>query len=205
MLYYNPHIKRLVDLTLAALAFILFSPLLYFIIIFIKLDSTGSTFFGQKRVGRDFRPFQLLKFRSMAVPDDLKQGQFEPGGSSRITRVGSFLRKTKLDELPELYNVFNGDMSIVGPRPEVEKYVELYTKDFEAVLKVRPGLSDFASIKYRDEELILAGRKDPEGYYINTILPDKLNLAKQYAQQISFKIDMRIIRKTFQRIFINNN
>lgn len=141
----------------------------------------------------------------MAVPDDLKQGQFEPGGSSRITRVGSFLRKTKLDELPELFNVLNGDMSIVGPRPEVEKYVQLYTKDFEAVLKIRPGLSDFASIKYRDEESILSKQGDPEKYYIESILPDKLSLAKQYAQQISFKIDMRIMRETIQRIFINNN
>jgi lipopolysaccharide/colanic/teichoic acid biosynthesis glycosyltransferase len=140
----------------------------------------------------------------MALPDDLKQGQFEPGDSSRITRVGSFLRKTKLDELPELFNVVNSDMSIVGPRPEVEKYVQVYTKDFEAVLKVSPGLSDFASIKYRDEESILSKQADPEKYYIETILPDKLSLAKQYAQQISFKTDMRIMRETIQSIFRNS-
>jgi len=200
VLYYNPHIKRLVDLTLAAFAFILFSPLLYFIIIFIKLDSTGSTFFRQKRVGRDFRPFQLLKFRSMAVPDDLKQGQFEPGDSSRITRVGSFLRKTKLDELPELYNVFNGDMSIVGPRPEVPKYRHVYTGEFAPVLSLRPGITDLASIKYRNEELLLRQGSDPEKMYSEVILPDKLRLCLKYKEIISFKTDLKIIFSTLRRV-----
>ncbi len=202
---YFPTIKRLLDLFISVSSLLILSPLFFLIILSIKLGSSGSAFFRQKRVGREFRPFQLLKFGSMTVPDDLKQGQFEPGDGSRITRVGSFLRKTKLDELPELYNVFNGDMSIVGPRPEVEKYVRIYVKDFEAVLEIRPGLSDFASIKYRDEESILAKQPDPEKYYIETILPDKLSLATKYAQQISFKTDMRIMRDTIQRIFRNRS
>ncbi len=202
---YERYFKRVLDILLSAIGLMSFSIVFYFAILFIKLESKGPALFRHRRIGKDFRPFQLIKFRSMTTPEETGQGKFEPGDSSRITRVGSFLRKTKLDELPELFNVLNGDMSIVGPRPEVEKYVQLYTKDFEVVLKVRPGLSDFASIKYRDEESVLSKQADPEKYYIETILPDKLSLAKQYAQQISFKTDMRIIRDTIQSIFRNRS
>ena len=130
------------------------------------------------------------------------QREFEPGDNARVTRVGSFLRKAKLDELPELFNVFSGDMSIVGPRPEVEKYVRAYPEDFKAILKIRPGLSDFASIKYRDEESILASQPDPEAHYLNVLLPDKVRLARLYAEEISFSTDLRIIRDTLRSIVI---
>lgn len=136
----------------------------------------------------------------MTVLRNPEQGEFDPGDKHRITRAGSFLRKTKLDELPELFNVLNGDMSIVGPRPEVEKYVKVYHEDFKEILKIRPGLSDYASVKYRDEETILANQSDPESYYRQVILPDKINLAKRYIKDISFKTDMQIIGETLKCI-----
>jgi lipopolysaccharide/colanic/teichoic acid biosynthesis glycosyltransferase len=136
----------------------------------------------------------------MAVFQNQEDRVFEPGDDSRVTRVGSFLRRFKLDELPELFNVLNGDMSIVGPRPEVEKYVLAYRKDFQTALKIRPGLSDLASIKYHDEEAILARQQDPERYYLHVILPDKLRLAKRYLKDLSFKTDMHIIKDTIKSV-----
>jgi len=197
---YNPSLKRLLDLVLTAIALLILSPIFYFIIIFIRLDSTGPAFFKQKRIGQHFRPFHLIKFRSMAVHGSLMQHEFDPGYIGRVTRIGAFLRKTKLDELPELFNVLTGDMSIVGPRPEVEKYVNFYSEDFKEILKVRPGLSDYASIKYRDEEKILADRAHPEKFYEEEILPDKLHLAKEYIESISFKTDIHIIVETLKSI-----
>jgi len=192
--------KRLLDIIFSTTAVLVFSPLFYLAIIFIKIDSTGPVFFRQKRIGRHFAPFYLIKFRSMTVLRNPEQGEFDPGDKHRITRAGSFLRKTKLDELPELFNVLNGDMSIVGPRPEVEKYVKVYHEDFKEILKIRPGLSDYASVKYRDEETILANQSDPESYYRQVILPDKINLAKRYIKDISFKTDMQIIGETLKCI-----
>lgn len=127
-------------------------------------------------------------------------GEFEPGCINRITKTGFFIRKTKLDELPELFNVLKGDMSLVGPRPEVERYVQIYQEDFKEVLKIRPGLSDFASIKYRDEEDILSKQRDPEQYYCHVILPDKLQLAKYYVEKMSLKKDLAIIGRTLMRV-----
>ena len=139
----------------------------------------------------------------MSIPKNISQQEFDPGDINRVTRVGKFLRKTKLDELPELFNVLNGDMSIVGSRPEVKKYVKVYPDDFKEILKIKPGLSDYASIKYRDEETILANQSDPERYYRQFILPDKLYLAKRYIEDISFKTDMRIIKETLKCIVKN--
>jgi len=139
----------------------------------------------------------------MSIPKNISQQEFDPGDINRVTRVGKFLRKTKLDELPELFNVLNGDMSIVGSRPEVKKYVKVYPDDFKEILKIKPGLSDYASIKYRDEETILANQSDPERYYRQFILPDKLYLAKRYIEDISFKTDMRIIKETLKCILKN--
>lgn len=136
----------------------------------------------------------------MVLPRNERKAEFEPGDKSRVTRVGSFLRKLKLDELPELYNVLNGDIGIVGPRPEVEKYVQAYPEDFKMILRIRPGLSDYASIKYSDEEAILASQLDPEKYYLNVILPDKVRLARLYAEEISFSTDLRIIIDTLRSI-----
>ena len=202
MLHYNPHYKRLIDITLAFLAFTVFSPIFYLIIIFIKLESNGPAFFKQERIGRHFKPFRLIKFRSMVLSQNKAKSQFEPGDISRITRVGAFLRRLKIDELPELYNVLNGDMSIVGPRPEVEEYVRIYPEDFKMILKNRPGLSDYASVKHCDEEKTLAVQPDPEEHYLNVILPDKLRLARLYDEEISFKTDLHIIRNTLKIMVI---
>jgi lipopolysaccharide/colanic/teichoic acid biosynthesis glycosyltransferase len=140
----------------------------------------------------------------MSVSSEAVLSEFDPGDHSRVTRVGSFLRRTKLDELPEFFNVINGDMSIVGPRPEVADYVQAYSEDFKLIFKVRPGLSDFASIKYRDEEAILAGKPDPGAYYLNVILPDKLRLAKLYVRNVSFSTDFRIIIDTIKSVVKGN-
>jgi lipopolysaccharide/colanic/teichoic acid biosynthesis glycosyltransferase len=136
----------------------------------------------------------------MAVSQNPRARDFEPGDDSRVTRAGSFLRKLKLDEVPQLFNVLSGDMSIVGPRPEVEKYVKAYQKDFATILSIRPGLSDFASIKYHDEESILADQTDPETYYREVILPDKLRLAKRYVEEMSLTTDVQIIKDTIKSV-----
>ncbi len=200
MIEYYLVTKRLLDVLLSALAILILWPLFYLIIVFVKLDSIGTVFYRQKRIGKDFRPFQLVKFRSMCVSENPGQREFDPGDKSRVTRVGLFLRKTKLDELPELFNVLKGDMSIVGPRPEVSKYVHSSPEDFKTILKIRPGLSDYASIKYRSEEAILAAKGDPEHYYVHTILPDKLRLARRYAKEVSLGTDLRIIGDTIRSI-----
>jgi lipopolysaccharide/colanic/teichoic acid biosynthesis glycosyltransferase len=197
---YDPFIKRSLDILVSSAALLFLSPLFYLIIFIIKSGSPGPVFFKQKRIGKGFRPFKLIKFRSMAVTENLGDGDFDPGDNSRVTKVGSFLRRSKLDELPELFNVLTGDMSIVGPRPEVEKYVKTHQKDFERTLRIRPGLSDFASIKYHDEEAILAGQADPERYYREVILPDKLRLAKRYVEEMSFRTDLKIIKHTINSV-----
>lgn len=201
MLKYDPHIKRMLDIILSALAILFLLPLFCLLIILIRVDSSGPVLFKQRRVGKDYGFFSLIKFRSMIQKEDAMRGQFDPGDSRRVTHIGRLIRKTKMDELPELFNVFLGDMSIVGPRPEVEKYVSLFRDDYEIVLKVRPGLSDFASIKYRDEEKILSNIQDPESYYIEKILPDKLHLASKYVKNISLNTDFHIILKTIKSIF----
>jgi len=164
------------------------------------VDSKGSPFFIQVRIGKEMLPFRLIKFRSMTQVSNLTEVQFNPGDKHRTTRVGRFLRKTKIDELPELINIIKGEMSIVGPRPEVEKYVLAHSENFKKILQIRPGLTDFASIKYRDEEDILASKRDPENYYSRVILPDKLNMAKRYLQQVSFDTDLYIIKNTLKSI-----
>jgi len=145
-------------------------------------------------------PFRLIKFRSMTWKKNAYRGRFDPGNNCRVTKVGKLLRSTKVDELPELFNVLKGEMSIVGPRPEVARYVEAYPEGFKEILHIRPGLSDFASMKYRDEEAILSGQDEPETYYRKVILPDKLQLAKQYIKTISFKSDLSIIGNTLKSI-----
>ena len=200
MIKYNPHIKRSVDFFLSSLAIIFFTPLIITISILICIDSKGSPFFIQERFGRKLVPFRLIKFRSMSSEGVGGNYGFSPGDSRRVTKIGSILRKTKIDELPELFNILKGDMSFVGPRPEVAEYVHAYPNDFEAILIVRPGLTDFASIKYRNEEEILADKADPEKYYRNVILPDKIELARDYVDNISFKMDMSIIRDTLKAV-----
>jgi lipopolysaccharide/colanic/teichoic acid biosynthesis glycosyltransferase len=197
---YDPFIKRLLDLALASAAFLFLSPLFLLIIILIKLDSSGPAFYIQERIGKGMRPFRLIKFRSMTIRRASKDRQFDPGDVDRVTRVGSFLRKTKLDELPELINIVRGEMSIVGPRPEVPRFVEAYPKEYREITQIRPGLSDFASIKYRHEEEILACHSNPEKCYRETVLPDKLELAQRYCKEVSLRTDLRIIANTIKTV-----
>lgn len=200
MFRYNPYIKRTLDILLSFFALLFISPLLVLLCILISLESRGGLFFFQRRIGKDFVPFRLIKFRSMRKDRAAQKKQFEPGDKRRVTRLGELLRNTKLDELPELFNVLFGDMSIVGPRPEVEKYVRVYPESFRIILKLHPGLSDFASIKYRNEEELLGRERDPEKYYIENILLDKLRLAVKYVQSISPATDANIICNTLRSI-----
>jgi lipopolysaccharide/colanic/teichoic acid biosynthesis glycosyltransferase len=176
--------KRLFDVICSLSGLVILSPLFILISVLIKIGSPGPIFFFQERMGRGGDKFQLIKFRSMHINPTQEKRGFNPGDDARVTRLGKFIRKTKIDELPELLNVLRGNMSIIGPRPEVEKYVRVYPEDFKVILKIRPGLSDYASIKYRDEETILAGQHDPEQYYLQVILPDKLRLARSYVEDV---------------------
>jgi lipopolysaccharide/colanic/teichoic acid biosynthesis glycosyltransferase len=167
----------------------------------IKLDSSGPVFFRQWRVGRKFRRFGIYKFRTM-IDDAFDCGlPITVGRDSRITRVGKILRKTKIDELPQLLNVLKGDMSLVGPRPEVPRYVELFRPDYEHILKVRPGLTDLASLKYSDEASILGQSANPEGDYVARLLPDKIRLANEYIQRSSLLFDAKLIVETIIKLF----
>jgi lipopolysaccharide/colanic/teichoic acid biosynthesis glycosyltransferase len=193
--------KRILDITVSLIGLICLLPLLLLVAVLIKLDSTGPIFFRQVRIGMRFRPFQILKFRTM-VQDSFTRGHsITVGDDPRITRVGWFLRKTKIDELPQLINVLRGEMTFVGPRPEVPQYVELFRKDYEEILKIRPGITDLASIKYRDEAALLGQSKNPEEEYITHVLPDKINLSKEYLKRSSFFFDLTLVFKTFLRLF----
>lgn len=188
--------KRLFDLVFTILGLIILLPFFAFIAIWVTLDSRGGVFYRQERIGKDQKPFKLLKFRSMRTGAD-KQGLLTVGmKDSRITRSGYYLRKYKLDELPQLINVLLGDMSLVGPRPEVEKYVKLYSQEQLKVLSVRPGITDLASIKYRNENDVLASFEDAEAGYIQSVMPDKLKLNLMYIQNRSLLMDLRIILTT---------
>lgn len=193
--------KRTFDILFAFLLLLLLLPLLVVFAFVVALTSPGGAFFRQLRVGRGGKEFRLLKFRTMRTGSEAK-GQLTIGGrDSRITGVGYVLRKTKLDELPQLWNVLVGDMSVVGPRPEVPKYVALYTADQRAVLKVRPGITGMASIDYIDENEILARAADPERAYIDDVMPAKLALDLRYVRERSLALDMRIIGATINRVF----
>lgn len=172
------------------------SPLFVLIAVWIVLDSRGGVFYKQQRVGLNNRDFALYKFRSMRPQADKGSLITIGGRDPRITRSGYYIRKFKLDELPQLINVLKGDMSIVGPRPEVRRYVDMYTAEQMQVLSVRPGITDLASIKYRNENELLETVSDPEEYYVKTIMPDKLAINLQYVQQQSFVSDLGIILRT---------
>ena len=168
--------------------------------IWIKIDSEGPVFYRQVRVGKGNRDFRVFKFRSMRVGSDRK-GLITVGGRDpRVTRSGYYIRKYKLDELPQLINVFTGDMSLVGPRPEVRKYVDLYTPEQMHVLDVRPGITDPASIRYRNENELLAQVEDPDRYYVEVFMQDKLPLNLEYVEKQSFRFDLQLIFKTFSEI-----
>lgn len=186
---------RFFDILFSFLGLLLLSPLFLILYVAICMESRGGGFYCQKRVGRYGRDFDLFKFRSMRAGAD-KKGLITVGGRDpRITKTGYFIRKYKLDELPQLYNVLIGDMSLVGPRPEVKKYVNLYTKEQRKVLDVRPGVTDYASIEYVDENIILGQADDPDKAYIELIMPDKIKYNMKY-------IDHQCVREYFKIIFL---
>lgn len=192
--------KRLFDIVASGCGLILLSPIFLVLAIWIKLDSKGPVFYKQVRVGRGNKDFYLYKFRSMRVGAD-KAGLITVGGRDpRVTRSGYYIRKYKLDELPQLINVIKGDMSLVGPRPEVRKYVDMYTPEQMHVLDVRPGITDMASIRYRNENELLEKAEDPDKYYIEVIMPDKLGINLEYVANHSFWYDMKLIFSTFLAI-----
>ena len=192
--------KRIFDIVSSFVVLVVLSPVFAAIAVWIKLDSPGPVFYRQVRVGRGNRDFYLYKFRSMRVGAD-KQGLITVGGKDpRVTRSGYFIRRYKLDEFPQLINVIKGDMSVVGPRPEVRKYVEMYTPEQMEVLRVRPGLTDPASIRYRNENELLATVDDPERYYWEVIMPDKLRLNLEYVHRASFRMDIKFIFNTLGEI-----
>lgn len=193
---------RLFDILFSLLALIVLSPVFLMIILFIKLGSKGPAFYKQARIGLHGKEFTLLKFRSMHINAD-KLGLLTVGGRDpRITSAGYFIRKYKLDELPQLWNVLIGDMSIVGPRPEVKKYVDLYTPQQREILNVRPGITDIASIMFKNENEILDKQADPESYYIQHIMPEKIRLNYIYIQRPNIINYFRIILLTAKNIFI---
>lgn len=192
--------KRIFDLFFAFLGIMLLLPIYLLIAIFIKLDSKGEILYKQERIGKDGIPFYVLKFRTM-VPDAFSKGALTVGSRDpRVTGVGFYLRKYKLDELPQLFNVFFGEMSFVGPRPEVKKYTDLYNENQRVVLSVKPGITDYASIKYRNENDLLAQSSDPEKLYIEEIMPEKLNLNLKYINDNNVFKDIEIIFLTFYTI-----
>lgn len=192
--------KRIFDLFFAFLGIMLLLPIYLLIAIFIKLDSKGEILYKQERIGKDGIPFYVLKFRTM-VPDAFSKGALTVGSRDpRVTGVGFYLRKYKLDELPQLFNVFFGEMSFVGPRPEVKKYTDLYNENQRVVLSVKPGITDYASIKYRNENDLLAQSSDPERLYIEEIMPEKLNLNLKYINDNNVFKDIKIIINTFYTI-----
>src|SRR5215204_1126576 len=181
--------KRVFDVIMAAVGLLLLTPILLLVSLLIKLDSPGPVFFTQERMGRKFRPFRIYKLRTM-VPDAPRLGgKITAGADPRITRIGRYLRWMKVDELPQLLNVLKGDMSVVGPRPEVRQYVELFRSDYEEILQVSPGITDLASMHYRHEAELLGRSENPEDRYVKEILPEKIKLAKEYLHRSSFFFD----------------
>ena len=193
--------KRLFDVLSSFLILVIFLPVWLVIALLVAVESPGGVFYKQVRVGKNNRDFYLYKFRTMRVGAD-KNGLLTVGErDNRITRVGYFLRKYKIDEFPQLINILKGDMSIVGPRPEVRKYVNMYSPEQLRVLSVRPGLTDYASIKYVNENEVLAAAEDPEKTYIEEIMPAKLQLNLQYIANQSFLEDVKLVFGTFRAIF----
>jgi len=191
---------RLFDILFSTIGLLVLSPLFLIIYIIIIIESKGGGFYSQTRVGKNGIPFAIYKFRSMRTDAD-KHGLITVGGRDpRITRIGYYIRKYKIDELPQLWNVLVGDMSLVGPRPEVQKYVDLYTEEQRKVLSVRPGITDYASIEYVDENILLAKSDDPDKTYIEVVMPAKIKLNMKYINNKSLKEYFKIIFLTLAKI-----
>lgn len=200
---WNTGYKRLMDMFFSALGLLFFAPLMLLTAVSIKLDSRGPVFFRQDRVGLGGRHFLIYKFRTMFEDSESRGLQITGDKDERITRLGRYLRKYKIDEVPQLINVLKGDMSIVGPRPQVPKYVELFREEYEKILAVRPGITSYASLEYSNENEILGRSDDPERLYIDDILPRKLELNMRYIEEMSFMTDMRIIIRTIVKVLEN--
>ena len=192
--------KRTFDIGVSFVGLILLSPLMLLAALAIKLASPGPIMFRQKRIGKGFHPFLIYKFRTMQEASGRRRS-LTVGDDPRITPTGRLLRRTKIDEIPQLINVLKGDMSFVGPRPEVPEFVELFRSEYEEILKVRPGITDLASLKYRDEAAVLEQSENPEEEYLRRVLPDKINLSKEYISRSSFFFDLTLILKTVRKLF----
>ncbi len=195
-----PALKRLFDIVFSFIGLVILLPLFIILGLVVIINDRGPALFRQRRVGRGGRFFILYKFRTMKIARGTESGIFEPGNTSRVTAAGRFMRRTKLDELPQLFNVLKGDMSFVGPRPEVERWIEYYPEKWKKILTVRPGITDRASLEFRDEESYLSESTLPEYIYLNEILPRKLDLCLSYVDSRTFLGDIKIILHTLNTI-----
>ena len=195
---YFLYFKRILDITLALLGLVVLSPVL--LIIALKLKTSGSIFFKQTRIGRHFKPFTLYKFRSMNTTTSYTGPPFTTDNDSRITPFGRILRTYKLDELPQLFNVLKGDLSFVGPRPLIEAHIKANKNAFSTILHIRPGITDYASLNYIDEQSLLSKQANPEVYYQQELMPKKIKFIKAYQQDISFLTDINLIFQTLKAI-----
>lgn len=196
-------LKRALDILFSVLGLIMLFPFIMIIGLLIKMDSAGPVIFKQRRIGKDYREFTLYKFRTMFHNNKNSNLPLTLSNrDKRITRIGYFMRKFKVDEFPQLVNVIKGDMSLVGPRPEVERYIRYFPEEYRKILAVRPGITDFASVKYRNENEILAEQENPEDYYVNVLLKDKIRLNNYYLVNHNFLMDIRIILATVFRSLI---
>jgi lipopolysaccharide/colanic/teichoic acid biosynthesis glycosyltransferase len=193
------HTKRGIDVVLSLFLLVVLSPILLAAALVIKLDSRGTVLFRQVRIGRNFRPFSILKFRTMR--SQLEGSAITARGDRRVTRVGRWLRASKIDELPQLVNVLRGDMSIVGPRPEIPEFVDLFRDRYQRILQVRPGITDPASIAFRNEEEILGSSSDPLRTYREEILPAKLELSEKYLRERTLRADIAALARTAAALF----
>ena len=197
---YKEHGKRIFDIVATLTGGVLLLPVIIPIALWIKFSSKGPLFYVQKRVGKDFKEFDLYKFRSMVIDADKVGPSVTSGDDPRITKVGKIIRRTKIDGLPQLLNVLKGDMSLVGPRPEVMKFVEQKKEAYKKVLSVKPGITDNAAIEFRDEEAIIEQYEDKEKAYLEIILPQKIKIYYQYIDNIFFLNDIKLILQTFKVI-----
>jgi lipopolysaccharide/colanic/teichoic acid biosynthesis glycosyltransferase len=193
-------VKRVIDLVGAAFGLLVLSPVLLVVAVLIELEDRGPIFYKGVRVGRDGKPFRMVKFRTMVVNADRLGGLSTADDDPRITRIGKRLRSLKLDELPQLFNVVRGNMSLVGPRPEVPQEVARYTEEERELLSVRPGITDWASVRFRDEGAILKGSTDPHETYLRVIRPEKMRLGLEYVRDRSLETDMRILAATLKAL-----
>ena len=194
-------VKRILDILITSIGIILFFPVIIAISLLILISSGYPVFFLQERVGKDWKIFKIIKFRTMVKNADKMGIGISSHEDSRVTNIGKFLRKFKIDEMPQIFNVLLGDMSLVGPRPELLKYAEYYNDDYSQILKIKPGITDYASLEFSNESELLKDPDDSEKVYLNKILPDKIKLYKKYLKEANLITDIKIIFSTFKVLF----